>query len=96
MSTRPEGTNDTYWYYSWFTRGVFLGDNVYAVNERGVVGAPVADVDSAPWRVEFPAQEPPVVEEPALPDGSGGTDDAVAPPAESDLSSDPNVQVKRL
>jgi len=84
MSTRPQ-EDDMYWYYSWFTRGVFLGDNVYAVNERGVVGAPVADVDSAPWRVEFPAQEPPVVDEPTDSDGSGGgTDGGVTPPSEPD------------
>lgn len=56
LTTRTEETTG-WWYYSAFSRGVFLGDNVYIVNELGVVGAPTAAVDTAPWRIAFPLEE---------------------------------------
>ena len=44
--------------YSSFTRGVFMNDNVFAVTGCGIVGAPVAAVDTAPWQVSFPQSFP--------------------------------------
>ncbi|UCG16077.1 MAG: beta-propeller domain-containing protein [Phycisphaerales bacterium] len=79
MTTRLETDDDYWWYYSAFSRGLFIGDNVYAVNERGVVGAPITDVDSAPWRVEFPIEESP------YPDGEPvEPEEDVAPPPDPD------------
>ncbi len=57
MTTRSPEEEDSWWSYSIFSRGIFLGENVFSVNERGVVGAPVSDVNSAPWNVSFPADE---------------------------------------
>ena len=54
MSTAMDGDH----YYSSFTRGVFMNDNVFAVTNHGVVGAPVAAVDTAPWQVSFPQSFP--------------------------------------
>jgi len=56
MTTRTEELTD-WWYFSSFTRGVFLGDNVYIVTEHGVVGAPITAIDTTPWRVSFPLEE---------------------------------------
>lgn len=80
LSTQGE-EDDCGWSWSWFTRGVFMGDNVYAVNERGVSAAPVADVDSAPWRLVFPCAESPFDDVPsAPPDEPVGVDET--PPSE--------------
>lgn len=49
---------DDYYYYNSFTRGVFMNDNVFAVTDLGVVGAPVSDVNSVPWQVSFPYSPP--------------------------------------
>ncbi|MCP4590838.1 MAG: hypothetical protein GY842_08835 [bacterium] len=40
---------DAGYYYSNFTRGVFMQENVFAVTDHVVAGAPVADVNSVPW-----------------------------------------------
>ena len=50
--------DDDRYYYGGFTRGVFMNANVFAAGERGVVGAPLTDVNSAPWQVVFPYSEP--------------------------------------
>ncbi len=42
------------YYYNSFTRGVFMNGNVFAVTDRGVVGAPVTAVGTTPWEVLFP------------------------------------------
>lgn len=39
--------------WSSFIRGVFIGDDVFAVTDRGVRAAPVSDVDSAPYTLVF-------------------------------------------
>jgi hypothetical protein len=62
LNNRAEEQVNDWSYWSFFTRGVFIGENVYSVSNLGVVGAPVSDVDSAPWRVVFPIEEPNVVE----------------------------------
>jgi len=49
---------DEGYYYSAFTRGVFMNANVFAACERGVFGAPLTDVNSVPWRVIFPDPSP--------------------------------------
>jgi hypothetical protein len=72
LTTRTEEAADT-WFYSAFTRGVFLAENVYIVNERGVVGAPTSAVETSPWRVLFPIEDP-------FPDGIGIDD--VPPPTD--------------
>jgi hypothetical protein len=46
--------NTSHWWTS-FTRGVFIGDHVYAVTERAVVNAPVAEVDSLTASISLPA-----------------------------------------
>ncbi|MCH7721454.1 MAG: beta-propeller domain-containing protein [Planctomycetes bacterium] len=59
-----------------FTRGVFIGDNVYAVTDRTIIGAPVEAIESVPFSVELSdesddvdgASLPPIMEGPVLPD----------------------------
>ena len=48
-----------YWYY-WtpFTRGVFIEDDVFAVTNEGVRGAPVSDIASLPYELIFDREEP--------------------------------------
>ncbi len=77
VSTVPEGQD--YWWSS-FTRGVFIGEHVYAVTDLMVATAAVADLDTVvatvelfdpddyPWPV-YP--EEPVEPEPAPDDGEG-------------------------
>lgn len=36
-----------------WTRSVFIGDDVYAATAAGVWAAPLADVDSVPWSLDF-------------------------------------------
>jgi hypothetical protein len=55
MSTRDEA--NAYYYYNAFTRGVFMGDNVYAVTDNVVVGSPVSDVGSTPWKLTIGEQD---------------------------------------
>ena len=50
-------TSDDY-YYSSFTRGVFMNDDVFGVTEQGVVGAPVTAIETAPWQISFPVGMP--------------------------------------
>jgi len=39
--------------YNWFTRGVFIGDLVFAVTNNVVRGAPVDDISSVPHSLEI-------------------------------------------
>jgi len=93
MTTRTEEMTEWWWYYSSFTRGVFLGDNVYIINERGVVGAPTVAIDTAPWRVSFPVEEwypeEVTVEEPVLPTEDEGPLAEPETPSESGDDGDP-------
>ncbi len=41
------------WCWVSFTRGVFIGDDVFAVTDRGVRGAPASDLGSAPYELPF-------------------------------------------
>ena len=50
ISTRFE---DASIYWSSFTRGVFIGTDVFAVTNNGLRGAPLADVESAPYELLF-------------------------------------------
>ncbi len=50
ISTRFE---DGGFFGSAFTRGVFIGDDVFAVTDRGVRGAPLANVESAAYKLLF-------------------------------------------
>lgn len=54
MSTMPEDDN---YYYNSFTRGVFMNDNVFAVTDLGVGGAPVNAVETVPWQIWFPESD---------------------------------------
>lgn len=38
-------------YWSQFTRGVFIGDDILAVTDNGVRGAPVSDITSVPYQL---------------------------------------------
>ncbi|MFH0981758.1 MAG: beta-propeller domain-containing protein [Planctomycetota bacterium] len=58
------------YYYSSFTRGVFMNGNVFAVTDLGVVGAPVTAVEPASWQVTFPL--PPLPDSPVDIDTGGG------------------------
>lgn len=51
ISTRFENAGI---YWSSFTRGVFIGDDVFAVTDKSIRGAPLADVNSAPHELVFP------------------------------------------
>ena len=55
VSTRFEENG---FFFSSFTRGVFIGDNVFAVTNNGVRGAPVDDLATAPYELIFEAQAP--------------------------------------
>jgi len=50
ISTRFD---DPYYYYygTWFTRGVFVGDDVFAVTNRGVRGGPVDGLAEPPYEL---------------------------------------------
>lgn len=56
--------NDAGFYYPYFTRGVFIGENVYSVTDFGIRAAPISDVNSAPFEL--------LTDEPIPTDGSGG------------------------
>lgn len=77
------------WYY-WasFARGVFIGDNVYAVTDRGVRATPVDDMAATLFEVAFPIGDlPPGVVEPTEPvgvvDPSGSTEPSGDVPVDS-------------
>jgi hypothetical protein len=50
ISTRFD--QPSYWWTA-FTRAVFIGDDVFAVTNEGVRGAPTADLESAPYELWF-------------------------------------------
>ncbi|MHC4611642.1 MAG: beta-propeller domain-containing protein, partial [Planctomycetota bacterium] len=80
LSTDLEQQDGRFW--NWgasFTRGVFIEDHVYAVTDRAVVAAPVADVAAVASSVEIPFdmdfEEPGFPEEPEpVPPDAEGTD----------------------
>ncbi|MGB2985591.1 MAG: beta-propeller domain-containing protein, partial [Phycisphaerae bacterium] len=41
------------YYWASFTRGVFIGDDVFAVTNHGVRGAPLSDVESVPYELKL-------------------------------------------
>ncbi|UCE58271.1 MAG: beta-propeller domain-containing protein [Phycisphaerales bacterium] len=71
-------------YYWWtaFTRGVFIGDDVFAVTNQGIRGAPVSDIDSVPYELVFEIPEEPVDVEPG---------EREEPEEDTDSSSDPTA-----
>jgi hypothetical protein len=73
------------YYWTSFTRGVFIGDDVFAVTDRGVRAAPVADLASTPFEVVFPVDDYP----PGVIEAVGVTDPGVAtdPAADGTVSS---------
>ncbi len=50
ISTRFEDANI---YWSSFTRGVFIGNDIFAVTDNGLRGAPLADIESVPYELIF-------------------------------------------
>lgn len=54
LSTRFEQAG---YYWSSFTRGVFIGDDVFAVTDHGVRAAPVSDIESAPYELVFESSD---------------------------------------
>ena len=42
---------DAGFFWSSFTRGVFMGDDVFAVTDHGVRGSPVSDIAAAPYEL---------------------------------------------
>lgn len=56
ISTRFEEAG---YYWASFTRGVFISEDVFAVTDRGVRGAPVSDMRSAPYELVFESTTPP-------------------------------------
>ena len=48
MNSRFE---DAGFFWSSFTRGVFMGDDVFAVTDHGVRGSPVSDIAAAPYEL---------------------------------------------
>ena len=50
ISTRYE---DAGRFFSSFARGVFIGDNIFAVTNNGVRGAPMTDLTSQPFELVF-------------------------------------------
>ncbi len=55
ISTRFE---DSWYYWTAFTRGVFIGDDVFAVTNQGVRGAAVEDLASVLYEEDFEAPSP--------------------------------------
>ncbi len=66
VSTQP---GDTDYFYPSFTRGVFIGDKVYAVTDHGVRGTPVNDLTAVDEELFFeeslPDEPPSLIAEPA-------------------------------
>ncbi len=50
ISTRFE---DAGVFWSSFTRGVFIADDLFAVTDNGVRGAPLSDLESVPYELLF-------------------------------------------
>ena len=55
LSTSIE--DDDGWWWTSFTRGVFIGDHVYAATDQVVVTAPLADLTSVTASVELPNED---------------------------------------
>ena len=53
ISTRFEEAADYWW--TAFTRGVFISENVFAVTNQGVRGAPIDNIESAPYELVLPS-----------------------------------------
>ena len=52
MSTRSQANGD--WWGPTFTRGIVVGDSIYAVTDESVRGAPIADeIPGAEWALDF-------------------------------------------
>jgi hypothetical protein len=48
---RISTTFDQAYWWTAFTRGVFIGDDVFAVTNQGVRGAPIDDIESVPYEL---------------------------------------------
>ncbi|MBU0718987.1 MAG: beta-propeller domain-containing protein [Planctomycetes bacterium] len=65
--------------WPWFTRGVFVDDNVFAVTNNGVRGAPVSNIASAPYELvftvddELPRDDEPILFEAEPVEGPSGS-----------------------
>jgi len=53
ISMEEDNDEFGFYYYPSFTRGIFLGSDVFAVTPDAVRGAPVDDVESAPYALEL-------------------------------------------
>ena len=62
-----------------FTRGVFIGDNVYAVTDRMIIGAPMDAIETVPFSAELSDESDEV-------DGADGV--SVPPIAEGPIQAD--------
>lgn len=70
---------DAGFYYPYFTRGVFVGDRVYAVTNFGIRGGVVSDMTAAPYELllaEPVEYDPPVAIEPDAGEGMGSDPEA--------------------
>ncbi|MBN1489842.1 MAG: beta-propeller domain-containing protein [Phycisphaerae bacterium] len=55
ISTREVTTSPDYWYdYDWYTRGVFIGDDVYAVTDNVVKAAPIETPSELTGTLDLP------------------------------------------
>ena len=77
LSTRFEESG---FFFSSFTRGVFIGDKVFAVTDTGVRGAPVEDIASAPYELLLGPPDTIFFDEGGFSDS--GSTDAASPPTE--------------
>ena len=84
------------WYWPSYTRGVFLGDDVLAVTDQGLRGAPVSEVEPAMYELSFEPIDYPW-DEPAEGDveSDGGTEpDSGASPEEEASAGSPGGAVR--
>ncbi|MGD2108203.1 MAG: beta-propeller domain-containing protein [Phycisphaerae bacterium] len=56
ISTRYDDASG--WWWNAFTRGVFIGDDVFAVTDRGVRGAAITDPDTMLYELRFDEDKP--------------------------------------
>ena len=77
LSTRFEESG---FFFSSFTRGVFIGDNVFAVTDTGVRGARVEDIASAPYELLLGPPDTIFFDDGGFSDS--GSTDAASPPTE--------------
>jgi uncharacterized secreted protein with C-terminal beta-propeller domain len=80
---------DAGYYYPWFTRGVFIGQQIYAVTNIGVRVAPLAEVSNVQAELFYAEPLPPIITEPDGGSEMPGSTEPSAPDASDPVAGTP-------